>query len=59
MMNVGESSCGELIYMDDVWGPEKVNDTCVKTMHAKMMGRGFTVFLFGNQTTKICIVWSY
>jgi hypothetical protein len=36
--------CGEVIYMGDVQGPEKVNDTCVKTMHAGMMDRGFTVY---------------
>jgi hypothetical protein len=48
MMNAGESSCGELIYMDDVWGSEKVNDTCVKTMHAKMMAtRQLKYVLFG------------
>jgi hypothetical protein len=29
--------------MGDVEGPEKANDTCVKTMHAGMMDRGFTV----------------
>jgi hypothetical protein len=35
----------EVIYMGDVQGPEKVNDTCVKTMHAGTMDRGFTLLL--------------
>jgi hypothetical protein len=29
--------------MGDVQGPEKLNDTCVKTMHMGTMARGFTV----------------
>jgi hypothetical protein len=37
------NSCGKFIYIGDVQGPEKVNDTCVKTMHAGTMYRGFTV----------------
>jgi hypothetical protein len=37
------SCCKKVIYMGDVQGPEKVNDTCVTTMHAGMMDRGFTV----------------
>jgi hypothetical protein len=28
------NKCGEVIYMGNVQGPEKVNDTCVKTLHA-------------------------
>jgi len=32
--------------MGDVQGPEKVNDTCMKTMHAGTMDRGFTLYLF-------------
>jgi hypothetical protein len=36
-------SCGKVIYLDDVQGPEKVNDTCVKTMHVGMMDSGITV----------------
>jgi hypothetical protein len=31
--------------MGDVQRPEKVNDTCMKTMHAGMMDRGFTVLV--------------
>jgi hypothetical protein len=34
--------------MGDVQGPEKVTDTRMKTMHAGIMGRGFTVYLFPN-----------
>jgi hypothetical protein len=29
--------------MDDVQGPEKVNDNCVKTIYEGTMDRGFTV----------------
>jgi hypothetical protein len=29
--------------MGAVQGPDKVDDTCMKTMHAVMMDRGFTV----------------
>jgi hypothetical protein len=29
------SECGKVVYMGDVQGPEKVNDACVKTMHAR------------------------
>jgi hypothetical protein len=36
-------SCEKVTYMGDAQGPEKVNNTCVKTMHAVMMARGFTV----------------
>jgi hypothetical protein len=36
-------SCGKVIYMGDIQGPEKVNNTCVKTVHAGMMDIGFTV----------------
>jgi acetyl-CoA carboxylase beta subunit len=35
--------CRKLIYMDDVQRPEKVNNTCVKTVHAGTMDRGFAV----------------
>jgi riboflavin synthase len=38
-----ERGCGKVIYMGDVQGSEKLDDTCVKTMHVGMMGRGFTV----------------
>jgi hypothetical protein len=38
--------CGKVIYMGDVQGPEKVNDTCVITMHAGTMDRGFIVCHF-------------
>jgi hypothetical protein len=37
-------SCENVIYMLDVQEPEKVNDTCVKTMHTGTMDRGFTVY---------------
>jgi hypothetical protein len=43
-----DSSCEKVIYMDDVQGPEKVNNTCMKTMHKGMMDRGFTVPLIKN-----------
>jgi hypothetical protein len=33
--------------MGDVQGPEKMNDTCRKTMHSGMMDRGFSV----------CVIW--
>jgi hypothetical protein len=36
----------KVIYMGDVQGPEKVNNTCMKTKHAGMMDRGFTVIDF-------------
>jgi hypothetical protein len=29
------NSCGKVIYMGDVQGPEKVNNTCMKTMHVE------------------------
>jgi hypothetical protein len=29
--------------MGNVQGPEKVNDTCLKIMHAETIDRGFTV----------------
>jgi hypothetical protein len=32
-------------YMGDVQGPEKVNDPCVKTLHAGTMDRGYIVFM--------------
>jgi Tfp pilus assembly protein PilX len=32
--------------MCDVQGPEKVNDTCMKTMHVGTMDRGFTLYLY-------------
>jgi septal ring factor EnvC (AmiA/AmiB activator) len=31
--------------MGDAQGPEKVNNTCVKTVHVGTMGRGFTVIV--------------
>jgi hypothetical protein len=36
-------SCGKVIYLVDVQGPEKVNDTCEKTMHAGTLDSGITV----------------
>jgi hypothetical protein len=44
------NSCREVIYKSDVQGPEKVNDTCMKTMYAGMMDRGFTVYSSGKAT---------
>jgi hypothetical protein len=32
------------MYMGNVQGPEKVNDSCVKTVHAEMIYRGFSVY---------------
>jgi hypothetical protein len=32
-----KDSYGKVIYMGDVWGPEKVNNICVKTMHVGMI----------------------
>jgi hypothetical protein len=37
------NSCGEVIYMGEIQGPEKLNDICMKTMCARMMDRGFTL----------------
>jgi hypothetical protein len=45
------NSCGKLIYMCDVQGPEKVTDICMKTMHAGTMDRGFTVLHHAAQLT--------
>jgi hypothetical protein len=36
-------SRGKVLYMGNVQGPEKVNDTCVKIMHEGMMDKGITV----------------
>jgi hypothetical protein len=33
-LSMRANKCGEVIYMGNVQGPEKVNDTCVKTMRA-------------------------
>jgi hypothetical protein len=38
-------SYGKVIYMGNVHGPEKVNDTCVKTVRVGAMDRGFTVLV--------------
>jgi hypothetical protein len=35
-------NAGKVIYMGDVQGPQKMSETCVKTMHAGTMRRGFT-----------------
>jgi hypothetical protein len=35
--------CGKVIFVGDVQGPEKVHNTCVKTMHAGSIDKGFTV----------------
>jgi hypothetical protein len=39
-------SCGKVMYMGDVQGPEKVVDICVKIIRAGMMDRGFTVCVY-------------
>jgi hypothetical protein len=39
-------SCGKVICMGDVQGPEKVNDTCVKAVYAGTMDRGFTLLQY-------------
>jgi hypothetical protein len=36
-------SFGKVIYMSHVQGPEKVNGTHVKTMHAGAMNRGVSI----------------
>jgi hypothetical protein len=38
----GNDSSGKVIYMSNIQGPEKVNDTCVETLLAGTMDRGFT-----------------
>jgi hypothetical protein len=48
-------SFGKVIYMGDVQGPEKVKDTCVKTMHVGMMDRGFTV-IGKRETPALCTI---
>jgi hypothetical protein len=40
-----KNSCGKVNYMGDVQEPEKVKNTCVKTMHVGTMDRGFNVFM--------------
>jgi hypothetical protein len=45
------NSCGKFIYMINEQGPEKVDDTCVKTMHV-----GMDRFYCSNQRIAICIV---
>jgi hypothetical protein len=39
------SSNEKVIRVGDVQGPEKVNDTCMKTLHAGMLDSGFTVLI--------------
>jgi hypothetical protein len=36
------NSCEKVIYMSYVQRPQKVNDTCVKTMNVGTMDRGYT-----------------
>jgi hypothetical protein len=38
-------SYGTAIYMGDVHRPKQVKDTCMKTLHAGTMDRGFTVLV--------------
>jgi hypothetical protein len=40
------NSCGKVIYMGDIQGPEKVNDTCMETMRAETMDIGVNVYIF-------------
>jgi hypothetical protein len=37
--------------MGVVPGPEKMNDTCRKTVHMGTMDRGFTVYMFGQKSS--------
>ena len=34
-----------IVYVSDMYGPEKVNDTCRKIMHRRTMYRGFTMLV--------------
>jgi hypothetical protein len=38
-----DDSFGKVIYMSHVQGPEKVNSTHAKTMHAGAVNRGVTI----------------
>jgi hypothetical protein len=40
--------------MGDVWGPENVNNTYMKTVHAGMMARGFTIIKIKFIKEKLC-----
>jgi hypothetical protein len=42
-MNRENNSCGIVIYIGDVQGPEKMNNACMRTMHVGAMDSGFTV----------------
>jgi hypothetical protein len=44
-------SCWKVIYMGNVQGPEKVNYTCMKTVHAGTIDRGFTVLNYESVKT--------
>jgi hypothetical protein len=48
------SGCGKVIYIGDVQGARKVNDTCMKLVHAGTMYRGFTV-----QTNRNSLFWHF
>jgi hypothetical protein len=39
-------SSGKVTTVGEEQGPEKVNDTYLKTLHAGTMARGFTVFVW-------------
>jgi hypothetical protein len=41
--------------MGDVQGPEKVNNTCMKTMHAGTMDRGFSFIYHSLQEQQTCV----
>jgi len=34
-----------IVYVGDMYGPEKVNNTCRKMMHRRTMDRGFTILV--------------
>lgn len=50
-MNARKDSCGKVIYVDALQGLEKVNYTCVKTVHVRMMYVDFTVYYLWYKTT--------
>jgi hypothetical protein len=49
------NSLEKVTYMGNVQGPEKVNDTCLKTMHVGTMDRGFTVLILIITTAVLCL----
>jgi hypothetical protein len=54
-MNVDNDSCRKVIYMGDLQGAGKANDTCMKMMPVEMMDRSFTTLhLFRACDLPIC-----